>query len=72
LNAPDVGATLTVKVPELPGPTVTDDALVPSVKPPTDPDPPDPELLPHVRLVLTPLEILFVMLGFPKACTYSV
>jgi hypothetical protein len=80
LNDPEVGTTFTVKVPELPDPTVTDDELVPSVKPSLefvpepdpepDPDPPpEPEPLLHVRVVSTPLEILFVMLGLPTACT---
>jgi len=85
-NDPDVGATLTVNVPEFPEPMVTDDALVANVRPllefvpepdpepdpepPPEPDPlPEPEPLPHVSVVLTPLEILFVMLGLPTACT---
>ena len=71
MNDPEVGATLTINVPKLPDPIVTDEVLVPSVQPlepPPEPEPP-PELFPQFRVTLTPLEILFVTLGFPTACT---
>jgi hypothetical protein len=69
-----LGATLTVKVPEPPDPMVREEVLAASVRPPEpDPEPPPepdpPELLPQLRVAFTPLEILFVMLGFPTACT---
>ena len=84
-----MGPTFTVSIPELPDSIVTDEALIPSVRPllefvpepdpEPDPEPvpepdplPEPEPLPHVSVILTPLEILFVMLAFPTACTYSV
>ena len=78
MNDPDLGPTFTVSVPELPDLIVTDEALVPSVRPllefvpepDPEPDPlPEPELLAHISVVLTPPEILFVVLGFPTACT---
>ena len=71
MNDPEVGATLTINVPELPDPIVTDEVLVPSVQPlepPPEPEPPT-ELFPQLIVALTPLEILFVTLGFPTACT---
>lgn len=83
LNDPDLGATLTLKLPKLPELMVTEDGLAPIVNPAFDPEPvpdpePDPEpepefvVLLQVRVALTPLEIRFVMLGFATACTKKV
>jgi len=79
LSEPESGATLTVRLAAFSGVIVTDEGSVSSTKeeeepgPPVPPDPvdPEPELPPlwQVRFACTPLEIRFVMLGFPIACT---
>lgn len=73
LNDPDVGATLTVSVPEFPEAIVIREGSVPMVRPEADPDP-EPVVvpLPQATVAVTPADIRFVILGFPIAWTNRV